>query len=136
MLCGHTPFESSNQQRVFERIVHSQKHLSFPRNFDPHGKSLIRKLLHPNAALRLGALQNGINDIKSHAFFTTQALDFELLLNEELEMPYIPPNFEIGQIVTNAEIEPLDLDMELCVTEDDDVDGFFAGLTNPDLTNE
>lgn len=43
LLCGHTPFESSNQQRTFEKIVHSQKHLAFPPEFDPHGKSLIRR---------------------------------------------------------------------------------------------
>ena len=50
---SRTPFESGNQQRTFEKIVHSQKHLSFPNEFNPHCKSLIRRLLHPNAALRL-----------------------------------------------------------------------------------
>ena len=72
MLCGQTPFEGRNQQRTFEKIVQSSKFLSFPKNFDSHAKSLIRKFLHLNASLRLGALQSGFDGIKEHAFFITE----------------------------------------------------------------
>lgn len=137
LLCGHTPFESSNQQRTFEKIVHSQKHLAFPSNFDPHGKSLIRRLLHPNAALRLGSLQNGIDDIKNHAFFAMSDIDFEGLLNGEIEMPYIPPEFEIGKMTAaTSQIEGLDLELELQTPEYEDelsYTSYFTDLNDPDL---
>eukprot|EP01036_Dinobryon_divergens_P032797 gene32797-42457_t len=94
LICGYTPFESNHQKRTFEKIVHSQKYLSFPAEFDPHCKSLIRRLMHPNPALRLGALQNGIADIKNHAFFSSQNIDFEKLLDQQIEMPYQPAAFQ------------------------------------------
>lgn len=131
-ICGRTPFESTNQQRTFEKIVHSQKHLSFPNDFNPHCKSLIRRLLHPNAALRLGALQNGFDDIKRHAFFVMQNTDFDGLMQQTVEMPYVPPVFEEGvTTTTTAVIEPIDLDFEFTSVEEDP-DGemavFFRGL--------
>ena len=136
LLCGHTPFESSNQQRTFEKIVHSQKHLGFPPNFDPHCKSLIRRLLHPNAALRIGALQNGIDDIKNHAFFSIQNIDFEGLLNQDIEMKYIPPKFVPGVSNASSKIEPLDLEFERTVEVDDDFSSYFQDLNNPELLLE
>ena len=66
------------------------RYLSFEPDFDPHCKSLIRRLMHPNPALRLGALQNGIADIKNHAFFSSQNIDFDKLLEQQIEMPYQP----------------------------------------------
>mmetsp|Transcript_19248 Transcript_19248/g.32206 ORF Transcript_19248/g.32206 Transcript_19248/m.32206 type:complete len:894 (+) Transcript_19248:43-2724(+) len=140
LLCGHTPFESSNQQRTFEKIVHSQKHLAFPPNFDPHCKSLIRRLLHPNAALRMGALQNGIDDIKNHAFFSIQNIDFEALLGQTLPMPYVPEAFDpnSGQSASTAslKIEPMDLEFELTVEVEDDFASYFHDLNSPELLLE
>ena len=137
LLCGHTPFESSNQQRTFEKIVHSQKHLGFPPNFDPHCKSLIRRLLHPNAALRIGALQNGINDIKNHAFFSIQNIDFAALLNHDVEMPYFPPKFIPGSsVATSNKIEMMDLEFERSVEVEEDYAVFFQDLNNPELLLE
>jgi serine/threonine protein kinase/CRP-like cAMP-binding protein len=133
LLCGHTPFEGSNQERIFEKIVHSQRHLAFPHDFNPHGKSLIRRLLHPNAALRIGALQNGIDDIKQHAFFAMQSLDFDGLLRQELQMPFIPPAFAPGSRRHHSlRAKDLDLELELSVGEDE-FSEYFADLSNPDL---
>jgi serine/threonine protein kinase len=136
LLCGQTPFESSNQQRTFEKIVHAQKHLSFPSDFDPHGKSLIRRLLHPNAVLRLGALQNGISDIINHAFFSMRNLDFEALLAQELDSIYKPNTDDISASIntsTVADIEPLDMEIELDTETANDLDSHFADLNNPEL---
>jgi serine/threonine protein kinase len=138
ILCGHTPFESSNQQRTFEKIVHSQKHLIFPPEFDPHAKSLIRRLLHPNAALRIGALQNGINDITNHAFFAMRNLDFELVISEQVEMIYKPTILNDVTLMnlkgntsitvpslTTANVEPLDIEYEKDIDPDDPYDKYF-----------
>ncbi len=135
MICNRPPFDSSNQQRTFEKIVHSQKHLSFPPDFNPHCKSLIRRLLHPNAALRLGALQNGIDDIKNHAFFSMQNLDFSKLLAQEYPMAYIPPVFIPGEKKQSAmanSIDGIDLEFEKGLEDDEDLNAYFENLTNTD----
>lgn len=134
LLCGGTPFEGKNQQRTFEKIVHSQKYLSFPGGFDPHSKSLIRKLLHPNPALRLGALQNGFDDIKTHAFFTTQGVNFNKLLAQEITMPYIPKEFTPNPSkLTSSDIEPIDLEVEAKARVEKDFGEFFNQLLDAEL---
>lgn len=134
ILCGHTPFESSNQQRTFEKIVHSQKHLIFPPEFDPHAKSLIRRLLHPNAALRIGALQNGINDIINHAFFTMKNIDFEEIAREEITMSYQPiiTNDVHDQPISStlASIEPIDIQYERNIDPNDPYDKYFDAFSD------
>ena len=90
LLCGATPFEADSQQETFERIVYSQRYLRFPLGFDPHAKSLVRKLLNSNAALRLGALKGGLKDIKEHLFFSSQNMDWEELRNQNYVMDYVP----------------------------------------------
>jgi serine/threonine protein kinase len=139
IICRATPFESGGQQRTFEKIVHSQKHLSFPPDFNPHCKSLIRRLLHPNAALRLGALQNGIDDIKNHAFFTMQGLNFADLLEQRIPMTYIPPAYDPSKskpLASHTNIDSMDLEFERSVQLEDDYDGYFDNLVNPDLADE
>jgi serine/threonine protein kinase len=135
LVCGHTPFESSSQQRTFEKIVHSQKYLTFPQGFDPHCKSLIRRLLHPNSALRIGALQNGIVDIKTHAFFTMSNIPFDLLLRKEVMMPFCPPFTIVSSAAAFNNVDLLDVEFELSrpeIEEDqqimDEYDSYFANL--------
>ena len=88
MLCRRTPFVGKNQKRTFEKIVESQKYISFQKGFDAHGKFLLRKLLNPNPSIRLGCLRNGCNDVKNHAFFSD--IDFSNLVAGTEPMPYIP----------------------------------------------
>lgn len=88
MLCKRTPFIGKNQKRTFEKIVESQKYISFQKGFDAHGKFLLRKLLNPNPSIRLGCLKNGPKDVKDHAFFT--GVNFDLLVAGKVKMPYIP----------------------------------------------
>eukprot|EP00606_Chrysophyceae_sp_TOSAG23-5_P000659 GSChrysophyteH2.ASY1.ANO1.81.1 assembled CDS len=148
MLKASTPFESMSQKRTFEKIVRSQKFLAFPTTFDPHMKSFIRRLMHPKAALRIGALQNGFGDIKEHAIFNTKGAgttSFDSLLNYDVEMPFVP----VGDIDTSIDdheksaedlqrefdeglsggpdVEGIDL-VEEAAIEDDINDGLFQDL--------
>lgn len=135
MLCGHTPFEGRNQQRTFEKIVHSQKYLQFQPGFDPHCKSFIRKLLHPNPSLRLGALQNGFGDIKDHAFFTTNALKWDDLLSQKITMPFIPPQYT-PSTADKSDVEMIDLDFEKTVQVKNNYAEYFDNLTSVDVTDD
>jgi serine/threonine protein kinase/CRP-like cAMP-binding protein len=132
LLCRHTPFEGRNQQRTFEKIVHSSKHLTFSAGFDPHCKSLIRRLLHHNPALRLGALQNGFDDIRSHAFFAMQNVDFEKLVTQEVEMERCPTVKD----VQGQNFEHFDVDKEFYGPMETDYSSFFISLLSVENGDE
>jgi hypothetical protein len=140
-MCGTTPFSGRNQQRTFEKIVHSQKHLQFPQVFDSHGKSLIRRLLHPNASLRIGCLQNGFKDIKDHAFFLTQNIDFQKLLLKDIVISFIPSTsggngMGDGSLAESSDSGERDFDIaaEMRLPWNDEVEGYFEGLCNSCMT--
>ena len=116
--------------------MHSQKYLTFPRGFDVHCKSLVRRLLHPNAALRLGALQNGIEDIRTHAFFAVQNVDFDKLLAQEVPMEYTPPSAAAPPATPPGAIDGFDLDRERSAVGGDDYGGFFNALHFLDATTD
>lgn len=147
LMCGTTPFSGRNQQRTFEKIVHSQKHLQFQQVFDSHGKSLIRRLLHPNASLRIGCLQNGFKDIKDHAFFLTQNIDFQKLLLKDILISFIPTsNNREHEEERGMSISPtpsgasgggaggagdwIDIFSEMNMSWNDEIETYFDGLSN------
>jgi len=132
LLCGHTPFAGKNQQRTFEKIVHSQKHLTFPQKFDAHAKSLIRRLLHPNASLRIGCLQNKCNDVKEHAFFVTQNVSFVKLMTKTTPISYRPELIEN----TDKSIPTLDAHDEYNAFANPVYDEFFRDLSGINTTND
>jgi cGMP-dependent protein kinase len=88
LLTGGTPFADPSQQKIFEKIIHSGRHLKFPRGFDSSAQDLIKKLLNPNPQLRLGHLRGGVKDIISHKWFA--ALDWNALVNKRIAAPYVP----------------------------------------------
>lgn len=125
LLCGHTPFAGRNQQRTFEKIVHSTKFLTFPAKFDSHAKSLIRRLLHPNPSLRIGCLQNGCEDVKEHAFFISQNVEFQALINRTCEVSYKPKVEDSTDKGVDFNIEH-----ELSLEFDASYVDYFKGLSN------
>mmetsp|Transcript_3868 Transcript_3868/g.6037 ORF Transcript_3868/g.6037 Transcript_3868/m.6037 type:complete len:844 (+) Transcript_3868:161-2692(+) len=131
LMCGHTPFSGKNQQRTFEKIVHSQKHLRFPQKFDSHGKSLIRRLLHPNASLRIGCLQNGFNDVRDHAFFLTQNVNFDKLMSKEVDVAFRPTADDVMiQSSNNSNYPAFDVTAEMMIPPSEMHENFFDGLSN------
>ena len=87
MLCGIPPFYSENLERMYELIKFAE--LKFPRkiNVSSDAQDIISKLLDRNPSTRLGA-KGGINEIKSHPFFTT--IDFDLVFKKKLNAPFRP----------------------------------------------
>jgi serine/threonine protein kinase/CRP-like cAMP-binding protein len=123
-LCTCTPFEGLTQERTFEKIVHSQRFLTFPNHVDPHLKSFVRRLMHPNASLRLGALQNGYNDIKSHALFTSTEggkIDFEGIANGTIKSTFVSQMDNTAEEVDEQDRfeASLKLDMEVIDIEEE-----------------
>ena len=127
LLCGHTPFAGRNQQWTFEKIVHSTKHLtqSFPARFDSHAKSLIRCLLRPNPSLRIGCLDKGCQEVKEHAFFTSQNFEFDSLMNKTAEVSFKPK----VEDVTGTNFD-FNIEHELSLDCDSNYAEHFKGLSN------
>jgi CRP-like cAMP-binding protein len=90
LLIGGTPFADPLQSKIFDKIVHSEKHLHFPRDFDLNAENLIKSLLQPNAAMRMGTLKGGIDDITGHAWFAGARFDWQGLVAKRLRAPYVP----------------------------------------------
>ena len=113
LLFRTTPFRVRDQDddhvRLFERIVRLQQHLRFPPDTPVHTKSIVRALLHPNAALRLsldGALDTAqlpntdaarageqASSIRQQPFFSQPPLascSWEHIARQDVSPPYVP----------------------------------------------
>ena len=103
----------------------------FPSRFDSHAKSLIRRLLHPNPSLRIGCLQNGCQDVKDHAFFESQNVNFFELLSKSAEVSFKPSVDETEE----AKFD-FDIDDELSRERDAKYADLFKGLSNSSFNSE
>lgn len=89
LMTGQTPFADDSQAQTFQMILSSNAFLQFPPGFDFSCEDLVRKLLAPNPAKRLGNLRRGAADIRRHRWF--RSLDWEGLKARAVESPYKPP---------------------------------------------
>lgn len=88
MVAGYPPFYDENPFGIYQKILAGK--IEYPKNyFDEHSKSLISKLLVQDFSKRLGCLTGKSEDVKRHKFF--KGVDWEALLNRQIEPPYIPP---------------------------------------------
>lgn len=86
LLYGRPPFMANDPYDIFQQVLNEK--LRFPRDFDKHAKSLVKKLCEHDLSLRYGNLKDGVNDIKNHKFF--KSTDFESLLNMRELAAHIP----------------------------------------------
>ena len=87
MLMGHPPFIGKDTMSTYQKILAGK--VAFPKLVDPRGKSLIKNLLQADLTKRFGNLKNGIDDIKTSAWF--EGMDWEALFHRRIPAPYIPP---------------------------------------------
>ncbi|OMJ75787.1 hypothetical protein SteCoe_25013 [Stentor coeruleus] len=87
MLAGVDPFHDQDPMKIYENILNCR--IKFPRGFDKVSKSLIKHLLVLDLSKRYGNMKRGVEDIKKHRWF--RGLEWELLIFEAIQMPYIPP---------------------------------------------
>ena len=86
MLVGYAPFASVSDGDRHRRIVTSD--LRFHTQYFPlTAKSLIARLCVVDVARRLGSSSRGIEDLKSHPFFT---VDWSDVTSRLLAPPYVP----------------------------------------------
>ncbi|XP_021951768.1 cAMP-dependent protein kinase catalytic subunit 1 isoform X5 [Folsomia candida] len=69
MAAGYPPFFADQPIQIYEKIVSGK--VRFPSHFSNDLKDLLRNLLQVDLTKRYGNLKNGVNDIKSHKWFST-----------------------------------------------------------------
>lgn len=85
---ARTPFQAAYTTKIFQNIVASEKCLAFPARMDPQHVALIKKLLNPNPAFRLGNVSGGVDDILRDPFFSS--IDWNGLGEKTVTAPYMP----------------------------------------------
>ena len=86
MLAGQPPFVDDDPMGIYQMILGGK--LAFPRYFDRHAKSLIKKLLTADLTKRYGCLKKGAQDVKDHKWF--QKFQWDNLYNMTLDPPIKP----------------------------------------------
>ena len=86
MLHGEPPFMADDQMATFKRIAAGRYVVD--AHVGSSARDLIRRLLSPNPAMRLGMLKNGAQDVLDHAFCAH--IDVAALEAKQLPMPYVP----------------------------------------------
>jgi len=90
LLTNDTPFADPSQNRIFKKIVNSEKlmpHL-FMTGFPTKAKRLIEKLLQQKPSQRLGMQSKGPKDILNHPWF--EGINWEKLEGRRYKAPYVP----------------------------------------------
>jgi hypothetical protein len=118
LLHGFTPFCATSPMEIYEAILGHEEvdDLKFHQPISNESQSLIKALLHPKKARRLGSLKGGIDDITSHPFFSDIVkLDWDQFQERKLPAPFVPQ----GDLADISELEELD--------EDDDTEVDTSG---------
>jgi serine/threonine protein kinase len=91
LVTRRTPFFDENQSQMMNKIINSDQFLSgaFPKSLDSSLKELIKRLLDPNPAMRMGNLEHGVDDIWEHPWFIE--LRRENIEQRALNAPFAPP---------------------------------------------
>lgn len=88
MRAGYSPFSIGNpdQLRMMEKICEGKFRMS--SSLGPDLRDLIFNILQTDLSKRFGNLKNGVDDIKSHAWF--KVINWTVLYNQNMEPPFVP----------------------------------------------
>jgi len=107
MMTGLPPYYDQNTQKMYRMILADP--LSFPkasnRQVSACAKVLLTNFLQRRIPARLGS--DGINSFfREHDFFTNHGIDFEAVLNREIQPKFVPPvNASDESDVSNFDVE-------------------------------
>ena len=87
MHAGIDPFNDEDPMAIYKKVLKWK--YKFPSDFDKLAKSLVKKLLVLDPTERYGCMKNGVEDIKSHKWFSGD-WDWEELASRAIEPSFIP----------------------------------------------
>lgn len=77
MAAGYPPFYAEQPIKIYEKIVEGK--IQYPSHMSQELRHLIRSLLQKDITRRFGMLRNGVDDIKSHKWFSDYLEPFDWL---------------------------------------------------------
>ena len=80
------PYYAKDREKLFNTIKSEQ--VKLPNYLSKEAKDLLNKLFIKDPEKRLGSGPNGVNDIKSHIFFSS--INWESILEKKIKPPFIP----------------------------------------------
>jgi len=86
MAAGYPPFFADQPIQIYEKIVSGK--VRFPSHFSSDLKDLLRSLLQVDLTKRFGNLKNGVDDIKTHKWFSST--DWIQIYKRETDAPFVP----------------------------------------------
>ncbi|KAL8570504.1 Ribosomal protein S6 kinase alpha-3 [Nucella lapillus] len=94
MLTGALPFQGANRKETMTQILKAK--LGMPQFLSPEAQSLLRALFKRNPLNRLGSSAHGIEDIKTHSFFST--IDWDRLERRDMAPPFKPAVVQTDEV--------------------------------------
>ena len=137
MLCGRAPFQGTNRDEIFKKIMDEKVRFPEGLNVSKEAKKLVRALLNPDAKKRLGA-EHGAADIKAHDFF--KGVHWALVA--DTKPPLVPPppkDFEKNNSQTHmSEEHATSMDHATPVVAVDTADPFaaFENVSKPEAPTQ
>ena len=86
MLTGMPAFYNDDREKLFNSIKNGQ--IKYPKYLSKEAVDLLQNFFIKDPEKRLGSGPNGLNDIKSHPFFST--INFDSILAKKIKQPFIP----------------------------------------------
>ncbi|KAH8312362.1 hypothetical protein KR044_010429 [Drosophila immigrans] len=101
---GQSPFSMHNRDVILMYSKICMGEMRLPSFFTAQLKNLIENLMQVEPSKRLGNSAEGASDIKNHPWF--QGVDWFVLLNQEINPPYIPTVSNIEDLSNFENFEP------------------------------
>lgn len=86
MSTGRPPFQSDQPVKIYEKILSGK--YKMPSHLTEEIKDFMRCLIQADVTKRYGNLKNGVDDIKTHKWFT--GLDWMAIYHKKAVAPMIP----------------------------------------------
>ena len=88
MLVGRSPFYNRDVNVMLDNIRDSSREIHWPHTLSSVAKSFLQEILVQNPKRRLGYGSKGLENIKSHKFFSS--IDWAKLRRKDVKVPFKP----------------------------------------------